>query len=376
MRIISATVGEPTRVPGSHGDVWTTAWAADGALYTASDDTLGFDRRCSSNLAISRIGGEEPLALHGETVNPMPEYGAWGEVSPVDRASWKANGFASVDGALYLSVSRHSGYMDCDLPHQEAFDASIVRSDDHGVTWSPAPTLGASMFPGPSFATPAFIEFGRDSAAAIDEHVYAVSSDGAWNNGSAMRLGRVRRERMSRLDAADWEFIQDFDRQEDSRPVWGPRHDTARSIFRAPGRTSMTGIHFVKELGLFVLPQWHYPYLGQVDRAWGVTRWELYQAPAPWGPWELFHTQEWAPQAFYNPVIVGKFTSAEGRRLWIFTAGDFRTGIEPDGGHYVLHVVPLELEVDPRGTLRTGASTDAVREREQMLLLQQHAEQA
>lgn len=375
MRIISATIGEPIRVPGSHGDLWTAAWADDDQLYVASDDSQGFHRAVSSNVAISRVEGDDPRALTGTTVNGMPEYGYWGEVSGEDHAFWKGDGIVSVDGSLYMSVSRHSGVMNCDIPNQEAFDASIVRSDDHGDTWTPAPALGASMFPGPSFATPFFLDFGRDTQDALDEFVYAVSSDGHWNNGSSMRLGRVRRDRIARLDAADWEFVQDYDHEGDADPIWGPRHDTARSVFRAPGRTSMTGIHHVKPLGLYVMPQWHYPELGKLDPGYGLTRWELWQAPTAWGPWECFHTQDWAPQAFYNPWIVSKFTSEDGTRLWIFTAGDFRTGTQPDGGHYVLHAVPLELEVDPAGKLRTGPSADALRERALMEELKRHAAQ-
>ena len=74
-----------------------------------------------------------PRALEGVTINPMSEYGGWGEVL-ADHAFWKAAGLASVDGVLYMTVSRHSGYMDCGTPHQEAFDSTIVKSADHGVT--------------------------------------------------------------------------------------------------------------------------------------------------------------------------------------------------------------------------------------------------
>jgi hypothetical protein len=376
MRIVRATTGRPVRVDGSHGDLWTAAWADDGHLYAASDDTQGFARAVSSNLAVNRIEGDDPRDLHGTTINGMPEYGYWGEVSPVDHAFWKAMGVASVDGVLYVTVARHSGYMDCDHPHQEAFDASIVSSGDHGRTWSPAPALGESMFPGPAFATPFFVDYGRDLADAVDDHVYAISSDGAWNNGSSMRLGRVRRDRLPRLDAADWEFVQDFDHEGDGSPVWGPRHDTARAVFNAYGRASMTGVHYVAPLGIYVMPQWHYPRLGVPDEGWGATRWELYQAAQPWGPWECFHCCDWAPEALYNPWIVSKFTSPDGTRIWLFAAGDFRTGLQPDGGHYVLHAVPLELEVDPGGVLRSGPSEGALRERAMMEELKRAAEQA
>jgi hypothetical protein len=374
VRIAAAKIGDPVRYERSHGDLWTAAWADDDNLYVASDDTQGFDRAVSSNLAINRLSGADPTALEGVTINAMQEYGGWGDVEPSDQAFWKANGIASVDGALYLTVSRHSGYMDCDLPHQEAFDATIVRSTDHGASWTPAPELGRAMFPGPSFATPFFVDYGRDCGDAADDHVYAISSDGAWNNGSSMRLGRVPRGSLARLDASDWEFVQTF--AEDGAPIWGPRHETARSVFRAAGRTSMTGVHWVEALGLYVMPQWHYPHLGELERGWGVTRWELYQARDPWGPWDLFHTCDWEPAAFYNPTVVSKFTADGGRRLWLFTAGDFRTGTQPDGGHYVMHAVPVDIELDPGGDLPSRPSADALVERELMLELKRHAEQA
>jgi hypothetical protein len=47
-----------------------------------------------------------------------------------------------------------------------------------------------------------------------------------------------------------------------------------------------------------------------------------------------------------------------------------------DGGHYVLHVIPVDLELDSEGVLRTGPSADAQREREMMLELKQAAELA
>jgi hypothetical protein len=374
VRIVGAELGTPVKVPGSHGDLWTAALGSDGHLYAASDDTQGFDRAVSSNLAINRIEGDDPSTLRGITVNGMTDYGYWGEIDPADRAFWKANGIGTAHGSLYLTVSRHSGYMDCDIPHQEAFDSSIVRSDDLGKTWTPAPALGSAMFPGPSFATPFFVDYG-DEMVGPDGYVYAISSDGAWNNGSSMRLGRVHGDRIQDLDASDWEFVQDFDHEGTDEPVWGPRHDTARNVFRAPGRTSMTGIHYIAPLGIYVMPQWHYPEIGRLETGYGLTRWEFWQAPAPWGPWECFLTRDWSPEAFYNPWIVSKFTSGDGLDLTVFTSGDFRTGTQPDGGYYTLHTVPLKLQVDQTKSLPVRPSADALIERALMMELKHHAEQ-
>jgi hypothetical protein len=67
---------------------------------------------------------------------------------------------------------------------------------------------------------------------------------------------------------------------------------------------------------------------------------KLYQGGAPWGPWSLFHTQEFTPQGFYNPSISARHVSADGRRLLIATSGDFATQ-----AFYGLHVVPVTLTV-------------------------------
>lgn len=52
MRIVGARLGAAIRYPESHGDNWSSTWADDDLLYSVSDDTRGFDRACSSNLAI------------------------------------------------------------------------------------------------------------------------------------------------------------------------------------------------------------------------------------------------------------------------------------------------------------------------------------
>jgi hypothetical protein len=350
---VKAQIGNSIRIPNCSGDVWTTTWADDDNLYSATDDTTGFNNACDSNLAVQRITAGPPPNVQGETVNAMREFGKGGELKE-DKASWKASGLICVDGVLYLAVSRHYydgvGDTSSDSAHhfwiQETWDASIVKSTDHGKTWSAAPKLGHAMFSGRVFSNPFFIQYGKDGKGIKDgaaEYVYAVSNDGTWNNGNWMTLGRVSRGLIERLDADDWEFVHDFD--DKGEPIWRPRHDNALYIFRSPGRASMTGIHHVAPLDLYIMPQWHYPQLDDPKRRWKVTRWEFYQAPAPWGPWTLFHTQDFEPQGFYNPSIPSKFISDDGRKFWIFVAGDFTDYKEPKN-FYGLNVLPVTLEVE------------------------------
>lgn len=202
-RIVKAQIGNSIRIPNCSGDVWTTTWADDDDLYCATDDTTGFNKACNSNLGVQRITGGPPPNIHGETINAMSEFGKEGELKE-DVACWKASGLTCVDGALYLAVSRHYydgvGDKGSDSAHhfwvQETWDASIVKSTDHGKTWSEAPKLGHAMFKGRLFSNPFFVQYGRDGNGDRDgaaDYVYAISNDGTWNNGNWMTLGRVSR---------------------------------------------------------------------------------------------------------------------------------------------------------------------------------------
>ena len=346
-RSLKATMGKSIRFPNCHGDVWTTTWADDDNLYSVTDDSKGFNNACDSNLAMNRITGGPPPNIQGATINPMSEFGKGTELKE-DGASWKASGLTCVDGVLYLSVSRHfyEGVVDTkpNPAHrfliQQTWDASILKSTDHGKTWSRAPKLDHAMFPGRIFSNPFFVQYGKDGQGTkddADKYVYAVSNDGTWNNGNWMTLGRVSKGLIGRLDPGDWEFIQGYDAQ--NQPIWRPRCDNALYVFRSPGHTSMTGIHYIKGLDLYIMPQWYYPHLEEFR--WTVTRWDFYSAPAPWGPWTLFHTQDFDPQGFYNPSIPSKFISEDGRKFWIFVAGFYNS---PENV-YGLNMIPVTLEV-------------------------------
>ena len=340
-KILKASLGERIPLRSSNGDVWTSAWADDDNLYAASDDSNGFNKACHNNLVVSRISGRPP-DLTGVTFNCMPEFGKVGELRKEDGASWKASGLTCIDGVLYLAVSRHF-YADKrgrNFWIQETWDATIIKSTDHGKTWSVTPQLDHAMFPGRLFSNPFFVEYGKDgagSANGADEYVYAISNDGTWNNGNFMTFGRVRRDRIGGLNASDWEFIHGYDNQDN--PIWRSRHDNAQYVFRNPGRTSMTGVHYIAPLDLYIMPQWYYTHPEDPARRWKATRFEFYQAPAPWGPWTLFHTQDFEPQSYYNPCIPSKFISSDGRRFWLFAAGDF-TG---NGEYYRLNMIPVTL---------------------------------
>jgi hypothetical protein len=337
---------EPALYPDSHGDTWTSTWADDGDLYALADDTLGIRGSCRSNIAIFRIRGAPPDYIV-EMVNPMTEYLGLGQVEALDM--WKGCGLASIDGVLYLAVSQHTAndiYLD---NVQRAHSACIVKSTDHGQTWSAKPRPTEAMFPTWRFGAPYFVQFGQDYRDAPDEyadHVYAVSSDGVWNNGNYMILGRVRRERITRLDAADWEFYKGPDA--DGEPRWAPRVIDAATILRRRGLTSMTGVQYVPALRRFMIAQWAYTDQDG-PRPWDQTQLFLYESEQPWGPWHEFYTEPcWGGnQAYYNPGLPAKWFGDGGRIMWMTMAGNWTNAFRTrDDMPFAYGLITRKLELD------------------------------
>jgi hypothetical protein len=345
---IKATLGTPVAyTPYLHGDTWNPTWADDDNIYSIACDTLGNAQNpTNSNLAVYKISGGAPPNIKVELVNSMPQFGKCTQTWPEDNCCWKGSSLTCVDGVLYLAAARNR-YGNGDPKEfqiQQVWDSVIIKSTDHGKTWSDVPPLGQSMFPGHTFGNPAFIQYGKNGAAGpheSDKYIYAVSNDGTWNNGNTMVLGRVPRDKIGNLNAADWKFVNDFTK--DYQPVWKPRHDTAMYIFRAPGQAGFCNMAWLPGLNLYVLLQWHYPSLNQWPEVvkWNTSRFQFYSSPTPWGPWSLFHVQDITPQGFYNPAVLPKFISADGKSFTVICAGDFST---PDHPYYGVNMIPVMIE--------------------------------
>ena len=341
---LSIRLEKPVPIPDNSGDTWVAAWAEDDNLYSPSNDTRGFHKAGSSNIAFNRLTGDDPLKLTGTTVNTLAEYGKLAEEG-ADGRNWKSSGCTIIDGVLYMVVARHTYGEKSGDPHrrQLAADASIVKSADLGKTWarSVKENHESPMFKGRRFATPYFVQYGRGGRGGPDgsgRFVYAISNNGFWDNGDDMILGRVARSRIGDLKASDWEFFAGGDGAEDS--AWSRDMGRSALLLKDPGKLGMTGAVHVPASGRYLMIGWHYPAGGGVmPGASSETIWEVYEAPRPWGPWSRIGTHRFAPQGYYSPQIVPKFTSADGKRLFAFTAGDWN---DPDV--YRLTVVPIVVE--------------------------------
>lgn len=191
-------------------------------IYTVFPATAG-DLVKATGISASINWLERPQGLTGSLVNSMDEYGGSGE-KKADNATWKACGQECIDGNFYCFVSRNVYGSESGDPsgRQTAFNSSLIKSTNRGLTWtrSAQTNYDSPMWPGPRFATPFFFHYGKNGGnVTVDNannYVYAISTNGFWNCGDNMILGRVLRSKIANLSAADWTYYTDGDGMLDS----------------------------------------------------------------------------------------------------------------------------------------------------------------
>ncbi len=315
----------------SNGDTWDPFWADDGNLYAFNCDGRGFGAK-GMNLAFNRLSGDTPSTLVGAQVNPMEAYGRGGQKGP-DNATWKACGQECIDGVFYAFVSRNVYGSDSgdSLLRQLAMNASLIKSHDRGLTWvrSAQHNYDYPMWPGRRFGTPFFIHYGQNggqvSRDGAREYVYAVSTNGFWNDGDSLILARVRRSQLPGLNSADWEYLAGSDGSLASG--WSRKIESANPILERPAKCGQTPVCYLPALGTYLLISW---YNTRPMKQWfrpNEMRYDFYQAPHPWGPWNLvssFSDRFMGPEYhMYGPSLCARSQEPrpEGVQISLFTAG-------------------------------------------------------
>jgi hypothetical protein len=325
----------------SNGDTWDPFWADDGRLYSFNCDGRGFGKR-AKNLALNLLSGDSIETLSGSQVNSMDEYGDADQRGP-DHATWKVCGQECIDGIFYAFVARNVyGHESHDpLTRQTSMNASLIRSDDRGSTWrrTAAENYTHPMWPGGAFGAPFFVHYGRDGGQAerdrSSEYVYAVSTNGFWNDGDYLVLGRVPRKRIGMMNTADWQYYRGGEGHKDE--AWGENVFESAPLLARPARCGQTPITFVPPLDKYLLISWYNP---DPLPSWfkpKEMRYDLMEADHPWGAWSQiasFSDRFLAPgKNMYGPSICARFQRqfADHVEAIMFTSGcqfeDVPTGI-------------------------------------------------
>jgi hypothetical protein len=370
--------GDRTACPidGIHGDTHPMSWGADGEIYMSAGDPNwvlidGKPRGMTWQEAFDQpefyphMGGVDVEKLTGygadfgiEQINTMP-----GLMGPGGSGA-KPSGMISVNGELYLAVQNLLGKKaavhreNC----QHGSDATILRSDDQGKTWTPDIQSGLAemeaelydrrgwkwrnspeeredwkgwkpMFPGALFGGPSFIQFGQDNRDAVDEYVYAVSGD-HWDNGSEMRLGRAPNDQILDLTAWQWANVEP-----DGSVTWVSDLEESHPVLSIDGHFSLPEMVYLPGVERYLLLTWGLHRDFHVEEGSELT---VLEAENPWGPFNLVHYEQiWDSVAVcpYCPRIPMKWFDPSTLSGWVLHSGSWHSP-EP---YYKPHVRPFRL---------------------------------
>jgi hypothetical protein len=179
--------------------------------------------------------------------------------------------------------------------------------------------------------------------------VYAVSTNGFWNDGDSYILARVPRSRLADLNAAEWTYFRGGDGM--SAGNWSRNIDDATPLLELRTHCGQSGPCYIPALGLYVMIAW---YNTEKMTKWyepNEMRYDFYQAPQPWGPWSMVRSYSdrflAAGQHMYGPSLCAKFQRKEGTDVHatMFTSGCPFEDIP--GGMYKAWSIPVILRTAP-----------------------------
>jgi hypothetical protein len=307
----------------SNGDLWPSCSSGD-LLYTAWGDGFGFSMRRSGrrpDIGIASLAGTpfDVASLHGtnlaiDSARDQSIFRIWSKGTYYQ----KPTGMLCRGGKLYLAVQDLNFATYDDVPA-----ATIAVSDDRGVTWKEG---SSPMFSGAVFTTIMFLDFGVDGAEAVDSTVYAYGLDHNWRASShvldpqGLYLARIASGQD--LQSRDtWEFYAGPDGT--GAPTWSRRIEDKKAVL-----VDCTRRHTETSKGYSVVSQGGVVYDAPLHRylyaSWTEYTFELYEAPAPWGPWRRFLTKDfglppWTAQKHggYGTTIPSRYISQDGKTMWV-----------------------------------------------------------
>jgi hypothetical protein len=305
----------------------------------ASDDHLRVSK--SHWFYLDKQGNWKTLSANSRELRINSTLFANNSMLGADNANWKVTNSYSVDGILYMFITRcHYPWelLDPKLRHVWE-DASIIKSMDGGKTWNPPSkyNLRHPMFPGHRFGAPYFVWYGKDGSGGANgggKYVYAVSNDGYFEGGDNYVLGRVLKSKLSVLSGSDWQFYTGGDGLNDQN--WSSSLSDAKPILANPGRSGMAGMTYIPSLQRYVLVSWYYSqgsFKIAINSRDLSTTIEFYDSPTPWGPWHMVKSVPTGKFGWYAPVVGQRFqqptNDGKGVSAILYTTG-FTS--KPDGG--------------------------------------------
>ncbi len=336
---------EPSKYPGSASDVHNWTWGADGAILVVDQDGKNFGRKY--DYADGTWTWSELLRVTGippnhkvEVVYGFEKTGLRGKY-PDMPVRWMG-GPVAVGSRLYVGVADYAE----SIPGRDQWFVNslalsygmlgFVVSDDGGKTWVKIPDRNGPEFLGKRWTNIQFLNFGPGYSgvpAHLQGYVYAISSDFSWETGDHLFLARVQKDRI--LDRRAWQFCSSPGEGHDAvEPSWTGDEAKAKPIFTDAGHTGLSDMVYNPGLQRYLLcvfsdvvPHTLETPTDVAKKVWDFrTEMQVYEGPAPWGPWRLVHDERpWGGvnHTAYEPHMPGKWFSDDGKAGAMLFSGDW-----------------------------------------------------
>lgn len=333
-------------MPLGVGDNWHMSWAADGRLFVALCDGLGFsdNPQAKYNSRLFSVEG-------GPTDPSFHEVPGYPDLAPPQSANiprYYGFGTLAIDGSIYqfLSTWNHriftaEGQV---VPGLRFVGAKLIFSRDNGKTWrnqdgtTPVrwedwqlrsrQTMVFFEESQETFSMISLLQMGRNYEHNRDGYVYAYSpngnTDGAMNELAAFRVPKTRI-----LERAAYEYFAGFSAAE---PRWSTDIHARVPIHTFPRGWVNQSVHpwawmpsvvYNAPLGLYMMTSWGSG--NAPDGKWfGKPSYlGFWTAVNPWGPWTQVHEElEWMPNRdpkarSFAPQICPKWIAEDGKSFWL-----------------------------------------------------------
>jgi hypothetical protein len=331
--------GYPTKY--NSGDGYLPTWADDGNLYIVCDDAYYPFQNSSgqgSNFNVSRLDGYT-TSLTGTLVNTMLQFGSTSQGSG-SGGNWKSQGCLSIGTKLYLSA-----HLDNASFTTFAQQSQVIKSSDHGATWTPLPPSQAQPFASPMFSgigMQAWVNYGQAYAGTGPDN----SSNFAYayfNTLAGPAIGRVSLANIDNLVGTDWSWWKGGDGTVSGN--WSSNvSDAIAMTFPAGGNGGFLSTQYI--------PGW--PCYIMVVSFWtngssdpNHTYMNIWASAHPWGPWSQVGAQNFDTSslgALYAMSIAPSSVAVDGGiNTMMMSGGNFSNTSPPNTAEYCLHLLPLTI---------------------------------
>jgi hypothetical protein len=273
---------------GAGSDLWDSAWASDGLIYSAWGDGSGFSATQQYEIGISSLTGSPPSTISGAD----DYYGVTKDftcsTSPPATVSGKPRGVVALPtSTMYMFHSAQ----DLEISGVCNTTAWLARSTNLGSSMTWTDHVNSLQWPDANgFSPAAILQYGPGQQGALapdstgTQYIYIYGNDVA----TEAFLARVPVSPANSIETlSNWSYYGGTDTS--GNPVWVTSSASATPVWTDPNHAETLLVSFDAAIGRYIAYNDHGTGNGSTPAERQVS---LFDAANPWGPWTTFDYEE------------------------------------------------------------------------------------